>query len=158
MVFWKEMAAASAACRADPPAASTTAAAAMAPAAPISTWQPATSAAKVALLARISPTAAAARSERTTASGASLHSSAMVTMTPGMTPAEPPVGAAQTIPELLETCMAARARAAARAWSPPAARVPARSARQSFWAVGRRSCIRRPRPWRPASTDSFMTR
>jgi len=49
MTFWNTVAAASQACRAVPPAASVTAAAAMAPAAPISTWHPATSAAKVLL-------------------------------------------------------------------------------------------------------------
>ena len=61
MVFWNEIAAAFNACRTDPPATYTTAAEDIAPAAPISTWHPATSAAKVPLVASTNPTAPAAK-------------------------------------------------------------------------------------------------
>ena len=115
MEFWRAMAAASQACRAEPPAISTTAAAAMAPATPISTWQPAVSAANPQRRAAISPTAEAANRARDIRSGPSALSSASVVRTPGRTPADPPVGAAQTMPWLLHMCIAAIARAAARA-------------------------------------------
>ena len=45
-------------------------------------------------------------------------------MTPGRTPADPPVGAAQTTPIAPLTCMTAMARAAARVCSPPIATLP----------------------------------
>ena len=119
MVFWRAIAAASAACRAFPPATSTTAAAAIAPATPISTWHPAVSAAKVARFAMIKPTTDAASKASVAASRDTPPSSVRLHTTPGITPAEPPVGAAQTTPRLLQVCMTAMARAAARAWIPP---------------------------------------
>jgi len=70
------------------------------------------------------PIAAAAKSSLTVLTWSKLFSSASVTTTPGRVPHEPAVGAAQTVPILLLTCITASALAAARVCIPPIAIFP----------------------------------
>ena len=74
-----------------------------------------------------------------------------------MTPHEPPVGAAQTTPRLLQTCITAMARAAARVCRPPAATVPFSSARQMREALGRVRGMFTFRSSSPEATEAFIT-
>ena len=81
------------------------------------------------------------------------------TITAGSTPADPPVGAAQTMPMRLFTCMAASARAAAFVCRPPIATRPDASASSTSRADGCRSCIAGPGTgWAdsPSSTAATM--
>ncbi|MCD8161969.1 MAG: hypothetical protein LUE09_00540 [Synergistaceae bacterium] len=80
-----------------------------------------------------------------------------MTTTPGRTPAEPPVGAAQTMPCPLFTCIAAIARAAARVWMPPSASLPAASAAIISPAVGESSDIGGESLESPSSTARSIT-
>ena len=66
------------------------------------------------------------------------RSCSRVAATPARTPDDPPVGAAQTTAPLLEACITAMARAAARTGAPPSQRLPFLSAASIFPAAGRR--------------------
>ena len=70
----------------------------------------------------MSPIAEAAKSIMAARSGSMLNSFARVTTVPGITPAAPPVGAAQTTDIELHVCITAIAAAAAFVWRPPIGR------------------------------------
>ena len=97
-MFWSAIEAASAHRRALPPASWTSAAAAMPEPAPHSTWQPPTSAAKVAPSAMKIPTSPAASIARVISARPMPSARAAPITEPGRQPQEPAVGAATITP------------------------------------------------------------